>query len=106
MNIATVISLFRKKPKFFSLLKRKSQQNLNQSSEEEDKKDGENTVPLVKTCAMTKTMGLYIQVVTCFNIWKMKAKQKNKNRKFQQEKEKIRKKEAKSFGKIGRKILI
>ena len=94
MNIASVISLFRKKPKFLSVLKRKSQRNLNQSSGEEERKDKENATPMLETCAMTKTMGLYIQVVNCFSIWKMKPVERMKTRKFQQEKEKSRRRQS------------
>ena len=53
-----------------------------------EKTDEENNCPVVKTCAMTRTMGLYIQVYTCFRIWKMKTKETIMKRKIKAEKEK------------------
>ena len=57
--------MFRKTTTFFSLLKRNLQQNVNESSGEEERKDEENAIPITHSedFCYDKKMGLYIQVV-------------------------------------------
>ena len=59
-----------------------------------EKTDQEHNLPVVKTCAMTRTMGIYIQVYTCFRIWKMKTKDTIMKRKIKTEKEKARRRQS------------
>ena len=59
-----------------------------------EKTDQEHNFPVVKTCAMTRTMGLYIQVSTCFRIWKIKTKEKIMKRIIKAEKEKARRRQS------------
>ena len=86
LNLANLISLFRAKPMMKRFLKRRPKDT--------EKTDQENNLPVVKTCAMTRTMGLYIQVYTCFRIWKMKTKETIMKRKIKAEKEKARRRQS------------
>ena len=59
-----------------------------------EKTDQEHKLPVVKSCAMTRTMGIYIQVYTCFRIWKMKKKDTIMKRIIKTEKEKARRRQS------------
>ena len=94
LNLATVIALFRAKPVFKSFLKRPSKKSFFPKPVDDTTSEKEKVMPMLKTCAMTKTMGTYIQVTACFRIWKMKTEERIKNRKLQKEKEKSRRRQS------------
>ena len=81
MNIISVINLFRKKPKFLQLVRRKSQpiiENVPAEKVEGQKEKGSRVYNAIK---------LYMQVVTCFASWKVKTDERVRMRKVKKERE-------------------